>query len=153
MMAKWLCFLLVIVWSSAASAEVYKWVDENGKVHFGDRAPEKKSAEEISAQLEKTNVDHGFKEEAASSFSSKEKTQDEKDLEAQKKAKLEETFGERCRQQKQDLAAIARGDPGRFIGADGQEEIVLEKDRGKKLEELKAVYRQSVCQQLYPLED
>lgn len=35
------CLLIVAssVLSSYASAEVYRWVDANGKVHFGDRAP------------------------------------------------------------------------------------------------------------------
>jgi hypothetical protein len=33
---------------SAAQNEVYRWVDENGVVHFGDRAPEQKDAEKIS---------------------------------------------------------------------------------------------------------
>jgi hypothetical protein len=33
---------------SAAQEEVYRWVDENGVVHFGDRAPEQKDAEKVS---------------------------------------------------------------------------------------------------------
>jgi len=33
---------------SAAQEEVYHWVDENGVVHFGDRAPQQKEAEVIS---------------------------------------------------------------------------------------------------------
>ena len=137
----------------SAQAEVYKWVDENGKAHFGDRAPAEKPAEAIGKQLEKTNVDYGSKEMATSVVASSEKTQDEKDLEAQKKAKLEQVIGGRCKKNKADIAAIARGDPGHFINEDGTEEIVLEKDRGKKLEEWKAQYRRSACQKLYPLED
>ena len=33
---------------SAAQEEVYRWVDENGVVHFGDRAPEQSDAEKVS---------------------------------------------------------------------------------------------------------
>lgn len=33
---------------SAAQDEVYRWVDENGVVHFGDRAPKQQEAEVIS---------------------------------------------------------------------------------------------------------
>lgn len=29
----------VMLWPVASPAEVYRWVDENGKVHFGDRPP------------------------------------------------------------------------------------------------------------------
>jgi hypothetical protein len=33
---------------SAAQDEVYRWVDENGVVHFGDRAPQQQEAEVVS---------------------------------------------------------------------------------------------------------
>ena len=33
-------FLLLLL-SVPAQAEIYTWVDENGKKHFGDRVPEK----------------------------------------------------------------------------------------------------------------
>ena len=33
---------------SAAGEEVYRWVDDNGVVHFGDRPPQQKEAEVIS---------------------------------------------------------------------------------------------------------
>jgi hypothetical protein len=35
---KRIILLLMCVWSLAASAEVYKWVDEEGNVHYSDRA-------------------------------------------------------------------------------------------------------------------
>ncbi|MCX2979565.1 DUF4124 domain-containing protein [Halieaceae bacterium IMCC14734] len=35
---KW--FLLLIVLALPCQAEIFKWVDENGKTHFGDRVPE-----------------------------------------------------------------------------------------------------------------
>ena len=31
--------LIVLLFSTSLSAEVFRWVDENGKVHFGDRPP------------------------------------------------------------------------------------------------------------------
>ena len=33
--------------SFQTSAEIYKWVDENGQVHFGDRVPENKAGEKM----------------------------------------------------------------------------------------------------------
>ncbi len=33
---------------TASYADVYKWVDENGNVHFGDRPPEQAASEEVS---------------------------------------------------------------------------------------------------------
>ncbi|MEH6588739.1 MAG: DUF4124 domain-containing protein [Halioglobus sp.] len=41
-----LLFFLVI-FSAASHAQVYKWVDENGKVHFGDSPPEAANAQAV----------------------------------------------------------------------------------------------------------
>ena len=60
--------LLGAALSSGGHAEVYRWVDAEGKVHFGDRKPAKPQTKdhvndknleirEISAQLRGTNVD------------------------------------------------------------------------------------------------
>ena len=43
--------LLTIIFSGAASAEIFKWVDANGKVHFSDR--------KISPQAQVVNVKTG----------------------------------------------------------------------------------------------
>ncbi len=145
------CALLLLL-CLPAQAEVYKWVDDNGKVHFGDRAPAEKKAEAIDSQLEKINIDHASGDVAPPVVVSTEKTQDEKNLEIQKKKKMEKAIGERCKKWKSDIAAIARGDRGRFMDKNGNEEVVLEKDRGKKLEEWRSDYLQSNCQTLYPLE-
>jgi hypothetical protein len=34
-----------------AGAQVYKWVDEKGQVHFGDRPPEEQKVEELALPL------------------------------------------------------------------------------------------------------
>jgi hypothetical protein len=41
-----LCLTLAVSGQSSAS-EIHKWVDENGVVHFGDRAPENVQSEQI----------------------------------------------------------------------------------------------------------
>ena len=40
-----------------AQADAYRWVDDKGNVHFGDRPPDKSAAEDISAQINQQNVD------------------------------------------------------------------------------------------------
>ena len=42
--------LLFLAVMSVASAEIYKWTDENGKVHFSDKPPTIEKAETIDAQ-------------------------------------------------------------------------------------------------------
>jgi len=37
-------FMLINIFSvSSAWAEIYKWIDANGKAHFSDKAPENKA--------------------------------------------------------------------------------------------------------------
>lgn len=152
-MRKMFLLSMLLLVGVSAQAEVYKWVDENGKVHFGDRAPAEKKVEAMDEKLNKVNIDHGSSNTAVSSaVVSTEKTQDEKNLEAKKKKELEKAIGERCKKWEKDIAAIARGDRGIFLDENGNEEIVLERDRGKKLEEWRREYMRSSCQTIYPLE-
>jgi hypothetical protein len=46
-MKRLLLFAALIAWSSMASAVVYKWVDAQGKVQYGDRPPDGVHAEVV----------------------------------------------------------------------------------------------------------
>ena len=50
-----LLLTLLCITSMAAQASVYKWVDDNGKTHYGDRSANQ-SAQQIS--IEKINTTH-----------------------------------------------------------------------------------------------
>jgi hypothetical protein len=146
------CLLLSGLLCGSVSADVYKWVDENGKLRFSDTAPPEKKAENIEKQLQKTNVDSASGKMVSSAAAGSEKTEDEKMLEQQKRQKLEDAIGQKCQKMKSDIEAIARGDRGSFMDENGKEELVLERDRGAKLEEWKVKYKQYGCAKLYPLE-
>lgn len=47
---------------SLAKAEVYRWVDANGKTHYSDKKP-KTSAEDITAEVSKQNLDTSIDEQ------------------------------------------------------------------------------------------
>ena len=36
----YICVVVMVIGASQALAEIHKWVDKNGKVHYGDRLPE-----------------------------------------------------------------------------------------------------------------
>ena len=50
-MKKILSALFLIELCTFSHAEIYKWVDENGKIHFGDNKPETMKAEKISLEI------------------------------------------------------------------------------------------------------
>ncbi|HRF87700.1 MAG TPA: DUF4124 domain-containing protein, partial [Pseudomonadales bacterium] len=66
-MRKMFLLSMLLLVGVSAQAEVYKWMDENGKVHFGDRAPAEKKVEAIDDKLNKVNIDHGSSNTAVSS--------------------------------------------------------------------------------------
>lgn len=151
-MGKTVFFICLTFLCGTASADVYKWVDENGKQQFSDKAPPEKNAENIEKQLQKTNLDEASKKLSSSLPSKSEKTEDEENLELKKRQILEEKIGKKCRKWQEDINAIARGDFVIFFDKDGKEELVLERDRGKKLAEFRANYEASDCEKLYKLD-
>ena len=48
-MKRLLLFAALIAWSGMASAVVYKWVDAQGKLQYGDRPPDGVHAEVASS--------------------------------------------------------------------------------------------------------
>lgn len=48
--------------SAGAFAEVFRWVDSNGKVHYSDKRP-KENAEDITADVSKQNIDTSIDEQ------------------------------------------------------------------------------------------
>ena len=54
-MKRLLLFTALIVWSSMASAVVYKWVDVQGKVQYGDRPPDGVHAEIVELLVAHSN--------------------------------------------------------------------------------------------------
>ena len=59
-----ICQILVICVSFStycSYAEVYRWVDDDGNVHFSDKKPEQNDVEDISERVSKTNIDESSK--------------------------------------------------------------------------------------------
>lgn len=60
-----------------ANAEVYKWVDEDGNVHFTDTPPPKQKTEEVKIQLAATPTEHGAGSVTANVDETKEEAEEE----------------------------------------------------------------------------
>jgi hypothetical protein len=70
-------FFLLIVLACPAQAEIFKWVDENGKTHFGDRVPEKYQQKAANVELkihQPTEADIAEAEKRNSEFISSRKS-------------------------------------------------------------------------------
>jgi len=52
-----IAFIVGLVFACVAFAEIYKWVDENGRVHFSDVAPEDQPYKDIEKEIKsKLNI-------------------------------------------------------------------------------------------------
>ena len=59
-----LMFFTALLITFNVSAEIFKWVDKNGNVHFGDKKPSNQETEELKLKI---NIFSGLKNEGASS--------------------------------------------------------------------------------------
>ena len=92
-------FLLILVAPVAANAGVYKWVDENGKVHYGDQP--KASQPTVEMNVDETTTEPSFSEDVLSREEKRERllqSMEEDRLEKQEKRDKQKAENEKNRQ-------------------------------------------------------
>lgn len=157
-MSKCVLLLSALLLTLGAQAEVHRWVDEQGRVHFGDSKSVAKVAnsEDISQEVSRINLDSGSRTTAEQMQQTREVTaQVEGDLAAMERQKLEARrarYGATCKQLQQEIQLIESGEPVRFVNEDGSENIVREQDRGIKVAEWRETYRRLECDQILAAE-
>lgn len=139
--------LIVLIWilflSSGGQAQVYRWVDESGKVHFSDKKPKSGVAEDISATVKQNNIDASGAESRKLQKVFAEETVAEKQL-----REREESRREARRQQLRKICAQARERlhilKGRIYMTDaqGRPYDISEKERQQRERELEAQIRE-----------
>lgn len=119
-----LTLLLAVVPGVAMSASVYKWTDENGVTHFGDRQP-------TGAKAERVNVRSGTSSDAAGNKQSpQERLQDMQDRQEGEAEKRQETAVEEARRKQREAnCATARSN---LDVIDRNARIRIEEDGGQR---------------------
>lgn len=125
---------LLLVTSIYTQAEVYRWTDANGKVHFGDKKAGA-SAENITEKVSKTNVDTSTAEHQ------KLETVFRKENDADREYKQQQALPDperlrQCAEAKNYLNTIN----GRvhFVDKDGKEVKVTEEERKQRVKDMQA---------------
>ena len=91
-----LTLLLAVVPGIAMSASVYKWTDENGVTHFGDRQP-------TGAKAERVNVRSGTSSDAAGNRQSpQQRLQNMQEQQAGEAEQRQETAAEEARRKQRE---------------------------------------------------
>ncbi|MCB1668868.1 MAG: DUF4124 domain-containing protein [Porticoccaceae bacterium] len=134
-----LILVVLLAVSSVASAQIYRWVDEHGEVHFSDKKPDTGKAEDVSADLKTINVDSSASETEKLSQIFKGETPEEKNYHLDKQKKQQSRMQQACIKAKRNLKTLR----GRFYmtGEDGKEIVVSEDEQQRMIESLEEQIR------------
>ena len=129
-----------------AKEEVYRWVDENGVVHFENQAPQQSEAEKISIKSDRsTNVqpapDATYENEDESidtKTSYAQQRRDERAIKRQEAADKEKLIDASCEHARTDVASLEPMTRVLMEQEDGTVVRMDDNDRLEKLREAKA---------------
>lgn len=111
-------FLLITLLPGLAAAEIYRWTDEQGRVHFGQQPVN--GAEQVQVRPQVVERDEHTREREARSQRLHEARREEQQQAEAAAAELREARAHECTELRRRLARIAEGYSYFRIGADGE---------------------------------
>jgi hypothetical protein len=127
-------------------AGVYKWTDANGQVHFGDRPPAEKTAEEVTINAEPPGKDAAASERIRKMNEFLGQRQAEREVRQAEEAKIQrraEMQEARCRKLKAQLKHMASVSTFYNLNEDGEKVFVSEEDNTRIRERFSQRVRQA----------
>jgi hypothetical protein len=127
-------------------AGVYKWTDANGQVHFGDRPPAEKTAEEVTINAEPPGKDAAASErirkmnEFLGQRQAERQVRQAEEAKIQRRAEMQEA---RCRKLKAQLKHMASVSTFYNLNEDGEKVFVSEEDNTRIRERFSQRVRQA----------
>jgi hypothetical protein len=123
-MKRLLLFAALIAWSGIASAVVYKWVDAQGKVQYGDRPPDGVHAEVV--ELLGTHAAHSTSTPSASAPAAKAPGQTPADANTKKAVEedVAQTREKQCADAQDRYKKLIEGRRLYKTGADGERQYL-----------------------------
>ena len=135
---KGLLILLCLLTTQITQAGTYRWVDENGKIHFSDKQPENNAtAQDISGELRPLNNDSSTTETEKLKAVFQGATPEEKAFNARQKAEQEKQYLHKQRdcQKARNQLRVLRGRVA-FEDTEGNEIIISEEERQQRAKQL-----------------
>ena len=123
-----------VIFTSAVNAKVYKWVDENGQVHYGEN-PGNTQAEQVQIRTNETTTPRAIDASKVDYYEGKDKSKKEAETtappEEPKMSKKEKR--KLCNEAKSDLAAIMSRGRVREIDEKGEYTYLTEEQRQQRI--------------------
>lgn len=128
----------LVALSGVATAEVYRWVDEQGNVQFGDQPTQQSDAETVKLPASRPPDPQTMERmENQKRYLDARQTDREKDVEQKKKdeARAQE-YATACEQSKQRLATLDGGTRV-YVEKDGERRYLSDEERAQEIESTK----------------
>lgn len=125
--------------SQSAWAELYRWTDANGKVHYSDRKPDEQvQSEQIDSSLKPLNIDDSRQEwkKLETVFPDHEDTSFSREKKRNQQAQ-DEYYTKHCKEAREYLSKL-KG-PVYFVDEEGNEYDISEKERKEREKEMEAL--------------
>jgi uncharacterized iron-regulated membrane protein len=116
-----------LAWSGLAGAEIYRWTDAQGRVHFGEK-PGTSSAEQVEVKPQVVERDNATREREQRTQEYFDARREEKAATDARTAEARAERSKECQQLRSNLEQIQRG--GRFFTTDvnGERNYVSEEE-------------------------
>jgi hypothetical protein len=141
--------LTLMATDAMAADGVYRWVDENGDVHYGDNPPRQANAEAVDIQ---SDASSGLKpdaysqpESSAGQPSQAQQQRDERALQRKQQTEKETSLAAGCEQRRASLAQLEPKTRVMVTTEDGDVYRMDDNDRLAELEKLKTFISEN-CQ-------
>jgi uncharacterized protein DUF4124 len=133
-------FLFLSSMTLTSYADVYKWVDENGRTHYSQTAPENQNAEMIKAPPPPASLPEDAQhkiDELIEQQTESRKAQEEQLAKQQKQADQQQVLEDNCKMAQSNLQLYLDNPGRRVLKEDGTVIRPTEEDRQQKIRETK----------------
>ena len=127
-MKRLLLFAALIVWSGVAGAVVYRWIDAQGKVMYGDRPPDGVHAEVV--ELLGTHVARttSTKDSAPARSGAKNESQDDANTKKAVDSDVQQVKDQQCAAAQEQYKKLIEGRRIYKTGADGERQYLTSEE-------------------------
>ncbi|MFW5824542.1 MAG: DUF4124 domain-containing protein [Marinobacter sp.] len=136
----------------ASAASVYRWTDEDGNVHFGDREPTGHSAERVSVKTGKSGNSQPRKspQEQVEALDEREAEREKSESESKVEEARRKQRKARCDTARANLDVINSNARIRVAGEDGEQRYLSQEEIQEKKAEFEAIAEESCGEEEKP---
>ncbi|MGB5306855.1 MAG: DUF4124 domain-containing protein [Gammaproteobacteria bacterium] len=132
------CLLLVLASGSQAAGknQIYKWIDDQGEVHYSQRVPAGKTAQQIKGAPPPADSPDALNENLRQQVDAMDErlaSKDEAAVAARKQAENEKIIKQNCATARKNLAALQQGANKAYMTPDGKVARLTEEDRQQRI--------------------